>query len=215
MQSEREGEVLERRIEDMMTGSFAKYLEEMTTESFERQRSSIIAKRLEKPKNLSQETGRYFAEISSPGELDFFFRERDAEEFAKLTKDDIVEFFEEFIKPSSGTRTKLSILMRSQRYQPSALRRLGEVMEGEEMRELIESKPTIAQLRSFIARVQSTKERIELESVLEEVVALPSLEEGVVEVIGSATDFRDGRTRARAPLVVGEYTSDLDAVLHL
>lgn len=215
VQSEREGEVLEGRIEEMWLGSFAKYLEEMTVEAFERQRSSIIAKRLEKPKNLSQETGRYFAEISSPGELDFYFRERDAVEFAKLGKEDIVDFFEESIKPSSETRTKLSILMRSQRYQPSALGRLGEVLEGEEMRKLIQGKPTVAQLRSFIAGADSPEKRLELEGVLEELIALPSLKEGIIEVMGSATEFRKGRTRAQAPLVVGDYTSDLEAVLHL
>lgn len=199
----------------MWLGSFSKYLDEMSEESFGRQRSSIIAKRLEKPKNLSQETSRYYAEISSPGELDFFFRERDAIEFAKLTKEDIVRFFEEYIKPTSGRRTKLSVLMRSQRYQPGDLDRLAEVVGGEEVRKLIEGKPTLAQIRSFVASIASPETREQAEGVVEELATLPALQDGVVEVIGSATNFRSGRTRAKAPLIVGEYRSDLEAVLHL
>ena len=215
MQSEREGEVLEGKIEEMWIGVFTDYLEGMNEETFDKQKRSIIAQRLEKPKNLGQETSRYLAEIAHPSELDFYFRERDAEEFDRLTKGDIITFFEEYIKPGGRARTKLSILMRSRRYQVSALERLGNIMEGKEMKKLIDSKPTLEQIRSFIAGIDSLSKRLELEGVLEEIIALPPLGEGIVEIIGPTTEFRKGRTRAEAPLVLGDYTNDLAGVSRL
>lgn len=54
VQSEKTAEFLLGRIEAFLTG-FRKYLEEMDEESFEKEKASLISKRLEKVKNLGQE----------------------------------------------------------------------------------------------------------------------------------------------------------------
>lgn len=54
VQSEREGEYLEERVEALWKG-FRSVLEEMGEEEFGLQRASLVKKREEKPKNLGQE----------------------------------------------------------------------------------------------------------------------------------------------------------------
>lgn len=54
VQSEREGEYLEERVEELWRG-FKGVLEEMGEEEFGMQRDSLVKKREEKPKNLGQE----------------------------------------------------------------------------------------------------------------------------------------------------------------
>lgn len=54
VQSEKTAQFLAGRIEVFLTG-FRKYLEEMDEKSFEKEKASLISKRLEKVKNLGQE----------------------------------------------------------------------------------------------------------------------------------------------------------------
>jgi insulysin len=64
IQSERKSEYLESRIDSFLQTQ-AKAIREMTDESFESHKRSVINKRLEKLKNLDQETGRHWAQISN------------------------------------------------------------------------------------------------------------------------------------------------------
>lgn len=69
IQSEKEGAFLEKRVDNFLTG-FEKTLENMDETSFEGYKTALINKRLEKLKNLGQETGRFWSHIT--GEvLDF------------------------------------------------------------------------------------------------------------------------------------------------
>lgn len=64
IQSERTSEYLESRIDSFLQAQ-AIALREMTDTSFESHKRSVIVKRLEKLKNLDQETGRHWAQISN------------------------------------------------------------------------------------------------------------------------------------------------------
>jgi len=64
IQSEKPPEYLEKRIDVFLTG-FADVLEKMTEEDFEAYKIALINKRLERLKNLNQETGRFWHHITS------------------------------------------------------------------------------------------------------------------------------------------------------
>ena len=62
VQSERDPIYVETRIESFLDG-MKEYLEEMSEEEYEKNKQSLIAKKEEKPKNLGEETKRYFSSI--------------------------------------------------------------------------------------------------------------------------------------------------------
>ncbi|KMQ45885.1 hypothetical protein HL42_3385 [Trichophyton rubrum] len=112
IQSERDNQYLESRIDSFLEG-FGKALTSMSGEEFEGHRRSIINKRLEKLKNLSSETSRFWSHIGSEY-FDFTQHEIDAAVLEDITKDDIIAFYRQYIDPSSPTRAKLSVHMKAQ-----------------------------------------------------------------------------------------------------
>lgn len=245
VQSERTGEYLEERIEAMWRDSFNHYLEEMSEEDFASQRQSLVSKKLEKAKNLSQETNRYWSEVES-GELDFHRRtsisrrgcslgvllnfalgiagERQAGLIAKLTKDDIVSFFRQCIHPDSSRRVKLSILMRSQRLQPLAteplLERLREMDFGDRMAnaiKLLQGKPTAAELHNHFQELFKDSEvPAGVRDELQKIAARPPLAEGVEEIAEDDVEaFRARLERAPPVVAAADYSADLEAHAHL
>ena len=112
IQSERPAEYLEERINAFLA-HFGKSLQAMSTEDFESHKSSLIAKRLEKIKNLDQESSRFWSHISNEY-LDFLSREHDVSHLKPLTKSDLIEFFNYYIDPTSPSRAKLSVHMIAQ-----------------------------------------------------------------------------------------------------
>ena len=112
IQSERPTEYLEERINAFLA-HFGKSLETMSKEEFESHKSSLIAKRLEKIKNLDQESARFWSHISNEY-LDFLSREYDVSYLKPLTKSDLIEFFKHYINPTSPSRAKLSVHMIAQ-----------------------------------------------------------------------------------------------------
>ncbi|BGP38162.1 metalloprotease [Rhodotorula kratochvilovae] len=200
VQSERTGEYLDERI-SALEATLGEHLAQMSDEDFDKEKESLAAKKLEKPKSLGQETGRYWQEIET-GELDFHHRERQAALIRKVTKPDLVAFFDQFISPSSPSRTKLSILMRSQRFQPAALEAfLGTVRAAapEEMSEaekLVADKPTLAQLEAF-AGVLGGEGAAAVHAEVEKLRALPPLSAGTQELKPEEVEaFRRGLERA-------------------
>ena len=112
IQSERPTAYLEERINAFLV-LFGKSIEQMSEEEFESHKKSLINKRLEKLKNLDQESARFWNHIS--GEyLDFLQRDHDVEYIKPLKKSDMMEFFNHFINPTSPTRAKLSVHMIAQ-----------------------------------------------------------------------------------------------------
>lgn len=107
IQSERTAPYLESRIESFLT-EFGPALKNMSDEDFEGHKRSVINKRLEKLKNLSSETGRYWSHIGSEY-FDFLQHETDAANVRNISKADLVAFYHQYIDPSSTTRAKLAI----------------------------------------------------------------------------------------------------------
>lgn len=140
LQSERDCKYLEERCDAFLV-KLEQDLREMTDETFEEHKIGLINKRLEKLKNLGQETSRFWIRITS--EM-FDFEQgtfatfqvlpiyvtctltvrpctltnsidqispvyHDVENIESLTKKDVLEFFNQYIHPSSSTRAKLSI----------------------------------------------------------------------------------------------------------
>ncbi|KAI0439248.1 peptidase M16 inactive domain-containing protein [Xylaria telfairii] len=112
IQSERTSEYLESRIDSFLQGQ-AIALREMTDASFESHKRSVVVKRLEKLKNLDQETGRHWAQISNEY-YDFEAAQQDAAHVEKLTKTEMIDFFQTFIDPASPTRAKLIVQLIAQ-----------------------------------------------------------------------------------------------------
>lgn len=112
VQSEREPEYLEERIEAHLSGYRAD-LETMSDSDFEAHRRSVINQKLEKLKNLESETGRLMENIASEY-FDFYKAELDVAELKQVNKRDMLEFYHQFINPHSKTRAKLSVHMIAQ-----------------------------------------------------------------------------------------------------
>ena len=112
IQSERDPEYLEERINAFLA-LFGKNIEDMSSEEFESHKRSLISKRLEKVKNMEQESNRFWHHISSD-EYDFQQKEIEVDHLRSLTKTDMIQFFKRYIDPISATRAKLSVHMVAQ-----------------------------------------------------------------------------------------------------
>lgn len=112
VQSERSPSYLEERINAFLV-LVGESLKIMTQQEFESHKKSVINKRLEKIKNLDQESSRFFGHISSEY-FHFLQVDSDVAHLRALTKSDMIEFFDRFIHPSSPTRAKVSIHMAAQ-----------------------------------------------------------------------------------------------------
>ncbi|KAI2637372.1 peptidase M16 inactive domain-containing protein [Xylaria nigripes] len=134
IQSERPCEYLESRI-DLFLQAQALVLRDMTDETFESHKRSVIAKRLEKVKSLDQECMRHWSSISS-GYYDFEAHQKDADRVEKLTKDEMIEFFWTHIDPKSPTRAKMVIQLEAQGVSPKSKKANGDEATDKEQAEL-------------------------------------------------------------------------------
>ncbi|GAA5969986.1 hypothetical protein JCM11641_000219 [Rhodosporidiobolus odoratus] len=223
LQSERNSEYLDERVDTLWSG-FGEYLDKITEEEFAKERESLALKKLEKAKSLGQETGRYWQEIET-GELDFFGRERQAALLRQLDKTAILAFFNRYISPSSPSRTKLAILLRSQRLQPTTLESFVSTVstaypsEAEAADSLATGKPTLPQVEAFVAALsnEASNEIAEEVSIeLEKLRGLPKLPDGVRELAEEDIDtFRASLTRGEPYKPRETYEEDLGAQAHL
>lgn len=109
IQSEREPEYLERRIDAFLL-KMKETIEKMDAEEFEGHKRSLVMKRLEKLKNLDSETGRLWGYIANEF-FNFYQVDGDVAEIRKLKKDDVMGFFNEYIDPESTTRAKIAVYL--------------------------------------------------------------------------------------------------------
>ncbi|CAK7567937.1 MAG: hypothetical protein SEPTF4163_005915 [Sporothrix epigloea] len=107
VQSEKVPRYLEERVDSFLK-EYATTLENMSAADFEGHKRSLIAKRLEKSKNLYQETSKHWVQINNEF-YDFEYAKRDAEEIARLTKADMITFYNYYVHPESKTRAKLAV----------------------------------------------------------------------------------------------------------
>lgn len=112
IQSEKSTADLEERINAFLA-LFANTLKEMPLDEFESHKKSLINQRLEKVKNLSQECSRFWAHIGSEF-FDFQQVDIDVAHIKPLTKDDMIDFYQHYIHPTSPARAKMSVHMIAQ-----------------------------------------------------------------------------------------------------
>ncbi|KDE02961.1 hypothetical protein MVLG_06527 [Microbotryum lychnidis-dioicae p1A1 Lamole] len=228
VQSEHAPEYLESRIKALWS-SFEDVLSEMTEEAFGKQKQSLMDKKREKVKNscgesLARGIGMKFRKalwISKDSGSNGFAGERQALLVSTLTRADLVNFFNTYIRPGAPKLSKLSILMRSRRLQSDALKALEEVLPGgnEKVKALLESKPTLGQLEAGIQALypegQGIPQRIKEE--LEKVVRLPELEgEGVKELFEEEIDeWKRGLEKAERLGAREDHRFDLEVTSKL
>ena len=83
-------------------------MKDMSNEEFERHKTALSVRRLEKPKQLSHRALRYWSEITSG---DYFF-DRDTVEVAELqrvSKEDLIAFFREYVFHDATQRRKIAV----------------------------------------------------------------------------------------------------------
>lgn len=112
IQSERDSDFLGARI-DAYLDYFKNFLHEMTDDFFEKQKASLIDKLNEKLKNLSQETKRYWQQISS---CMYNFDEVDEQTtlLKSITREQVSNFFNKYVHYTSEERRHFSMTMDAQ-----------------------------------------------------------------------------------------------------
>lgn len=113
IQSERTPEYLESRIEAFLA-KYKQDLADMSQEDFDKHKQSVIARKLEKMKNLTSETTRLWNYVMGEA-YNFFQIDVDVEHLRKLTKKDMQDFYAKYIDPESPTRAKLSTYLNAQK----------------------------------------------------------------------------------------------------
>ncbi|KAF9075695.1 Metalloenzyme, LuxS/M16 peptidase-like protein [Rhodocollybia butyracea] len=116
IQSEKTPGYLESRVEAFLD-VIKTTLEEMTPEAFEEHKRGLDKKWREEDKNMGEEASYFFNEIST-GLLDFYARTVNADTLKEITKDEVYALFMSNVHPSSKTRSKLSVQLRSQKVRP-------------------------------------------------------------------------------------------------
>ncbi|KAL8419541.1 hypothetical protein RB594_002666 [Gaeumannomyces avenae] len=165
IQSEKTPHFLESRIEAFLT-SFRKVLEDMNDADFESQKRSLVNKRLEKLKNLDQETSRHWNQIHTQY-YDFDFAQEDAAAIRQLSKADLVEFFQHYIDPTSKFRAKLVVYLVAQAKSDVSTGQISELVKTLSLdAELSRQAATDLQARLSAAHHDHAKEVEELKSYL-------------------------------------------------
>jgi insulysin len=113
IQSEKSCSYLESRIENYLIEILGPMIRNMSEAEFDKHVAAVVAKKLEKRKNISEEASRYWSQIIS-GYYDFKQNFKDAEEIKTLKKADLVEFYDRYVDPASKLRSKLVINLKSQ-----------------------------------------------------------------------------------------------------
>ncbi|KAK0594994.1 hypothetical protein LWI29_002428 [Acer saccharum] len=87
---------------------FESKLNEMTSDQFKSNVNTLIDMKLEKHKNLREESGFFWREISD-GALKFDRKEAEVAALRQLTQQDLIDFFNEYIKVDAPRKKTLSI----------------------------------------------------------------------------------------------------------
>ncbi|KAI5961327.1 STE23 [Candida theae] len=96
VQSERSSEYLEYRIDEFLT-KFGKYVNhELTDENFDKFKQALIDAKLQKIKHLGEETSRLWNSITD-GYYEFDARQKHASLLEKITKEEFIRFFSEYV----------------------------------------------------------------------------------------------------------------------
>lgn len=173
IQSERNPDYLEGRIESFLR-AFRTRLAAMSAEDFEGHKRSVINARLEKVKNLTQETNRFWGHISN--EIYFFDeREDDVLHLKPLTKEDMLAFYDQFIDPGGPTRAKLAVRLHAQATAPTK-----PAPDAEEQRaKLVEA------IAAFLGQQSVTVDKSKLSAAFSKVNIADGNQDGVLAALSS------------------------------
>ncbi|CAG8531352.1 10171_t:CDS:10, partial [Cetraspora pellucida] len=111
VQSEKDPIYLENRIEEFLI-KLQTIIENMPEEEYKKEIASLISKKLEKSKNLGEESYKHWYHIHS-GYYEFDKVEIDVSNLRKITKADLLDFYKTYIHPRSPVQKKLSIHLKS------------------------------------------------------------------------------------------------------
>ncbi|WZH44856.1 Metalloenzyme LuxS/M16 peptidase-like protein [Fusarium acuminatum] len=92
---------------------YADTLDKMSDTEFEGHKRSLIVRRLEKLRNLDQESTRHWNQITNEY-YDFELAQSDAAQIKLLTKPEVAEFYNRHLNPTSKQRARLSIHLEAQ-----------------------------------------------------------------------------------------------------
>lgn len=112
VQSDKHPSYIDQRIEAFLI-QVRDMISEMSTEEFERHKEALAAIRLEKPKRLSNLSARFWNEISSQ-QYHFTRAEDEVAYLRTIGKNDLLRFFDDYIKYDAPQRHKLSVHVLSQ-----------------------------------------------------------------------------------------------------
>ncbi|XP_062211184.1 nardilysin-like [Phragmites australis] len=98
---------LQSRIDNFINGLSA-LLDGLDEETFEHHRSGLIADKLEKDPSLSYQTGDYWSQIVDKRYM-FDMSKLEAEELRTVWKDDIIAWYNTYIRSSSPKRRRLAV----------------------------------------------------------------------------------------------------------
>ncbi|XP_011075246.1 insulin-degrading enzyme-like 1, peroxisomal isoform X2 [Sesamum indicum] len=98
---------IELRVESFLK-MFETKLSEMPSDEFKSNVNALIEMKLEKHKNLREESVFYWREISD-GTLKFDRREREVEELKRVSQKELIDFFNEYIKVGALQKKSLSV----------------------------------------------------------------------------------------------------------
>ncbi|XP_038070879.1 insulin-degrading enzyme-like [Patiria miniata] len=107
IQSEKRPQYLDNRIEAFLL-SMQTHIKELSDEAFQKHVNALAVRRLEKPKRLASEAGRYWSEITSK-QYNFDRANIEVAYLKTLTKQDILGFFEQLLAVDAPRRHKISI----------------------------------------------------------------------------------------------------------
>ncbi|KAF2769156.1 LuxS/MPP-like metallohydrolase [Teratosphaeria nubilosa] len=184
IQSEKDCWYLEERIDSFLI-DYEKTLREMSQDEFEEYKIALINKRLEKLKNLGEESARFWHHVTSEV-FDFEIVSRDVENIEPLTKDDILDFHRTFFMPGP-TRAKVSTHLVA---QASAEDVAAKIEPGTQLKELVNAvSQVLTQLGLTVdeAALTSRLEKIDLKQGDTEGI-FSTLATYLTEVAGVAAD---------------------------
>ncbi|KAL5217065.1 hypothetical protein ABZP36_017749 [Zizania latifolia] len=98
---------LQSRIDNFIDG-LSTLLDGLDEETFEHHRSGLIADKLEKDPSLSYQTGDYWSQIVDKRYM-FDISKLEAEELKTVRKEDVISWFNTYIRPSSPKCRRLAI----------------------------------------------------------------------------------------------------------
>ncbi|KIK58339.1 hypothetical protein GYMLUDRAFT_246356 [Collybiopsis luxurians FD-317 M1] len=223
VQSERTPGFLESRVEAFLN-EMKTTIETMTPAIFQEHKTGLGKKWTEDDKNLKKEVLRYLDHINS-GHLDFYRDAIDAETLKDVTKEEVHALFMSHVCPSSKTRSKLSVQMRSEKVKPKRIsaaaagafeaqvRELGvDVAPGSWRKVLSDDTPAVEEFKKYwreeLAGKGEGAQRV-LESITKLVQEYPVPGEGQDAVQSGATYIGDMK-KFRARLKPAE---DLGAMI--